>query len=239
MDIWDLAASPQGRSIAAATTTGVTVFTNVNERSLDAITTFSLPETMIVSYKDENVVFAGQRSGTVGLCDLRAHQFIQNRIRHGSGVTALRALSDHNYVLVRGSQHGKMSIYDLRFTPPVKATETSKRYVDFQAKDLPDRHGLGFDYDSNVDIVATAYSGSLQNRVSLFSTKTGKTIVSPLNRHSFQSPVTCLRFANFRSGMTDGKIDPSIGPKGIFTASGSLIDVWSAEGCGIETEEQE
>ena len=195
---------------------------------------------MTVSYKDENVILAGHRSGNVGLCDLRTRQAISKRIRHGSGITGLRALSDANCVLVRGFQGGKMSIYDLRYTPLVKASRTSKQYIEFPAARQPDRFGLGFDYEPTMNVVATAHSDTSQkqNRVSLFSTKTGQAIPSPLGAHNFREPVTCIRFANLRSGLVDGKIDSSIGPKGIVVASG-VLDVWSPEGCGIETDEQE
>jgi hypothetical protein len=150
-DIWHMAASPSGGKVAAACSEGVVVLRepehswgNTIQKRIGGV------EFMAVSFKDESVLLAGTRSGTVWLMDLRTRD-ATTRLRHGSGVTATRTLSNDNYVVVRGLE--TMSIYDLRFTP--LSESLSKPYMTFPGSYASDRFGLGFDYDPVLGVIAT------------------------------------------------------------------------------------
>ncbi len=129
-----------------------------------------------------------------------------------------------------------MSIYDLRFTKPQALTNP---YITISGSYASDRYGLGFDYDPILGLVATAHGSG--DRVSLFSTRTGKLVESPINKHNFAGPyewaergsVTDIKFANIREPVR-GKN----GVKSIFTANGVAVEEWSVEGGGVESEMQ-
>jgi hypothetical protein len=91
-------------------------------------------------------------------------------------------------------------------------------------------------------------AGLTGDRISLFSTRTGKIVPSPLNCHPFPAPVTCIQFTNaIRSRCADssvilagdGRPRENNEPKSIVTASGGRIDEWSVQGLGCEDERQE
>jgi WD40 repeat protein len=150
-DIWHMAASPSGGQVAAACSEGVVILRQP-ERSwgnrIEKLLGDS--EFMAVSFKDENVLLAGMRSGTVWLVDLRTYD-ATSRLKHGSGVTATRTLLNDNYIVVRGLE--TMSIYDLRFSP--LSESLSKPYMTFPGSYASDRFGLGFDYDPVLGVIAT------------------------------------------------------------------------------------
>lgn len=100
-DIWDIAASASGRRVVAACTSGLCIFGEPDYGLGSSMHKANDREFMAVSFKDENVVFGGTRSGTVRMVDLRSLAGTV-RLRHGSGVTAVRVLSNDNYVAVRG-----------------------------------------------------------------------------------------------------------------------------------------
>jgi hypothetical protein len=100
-DIWDIAASTSGRRAVAACSSGLLVLDDIEHGQHNSVRKSNDRDFMVVSFKDENVVFGGKRSGTVGMLDLRSATGTI-RLRHGNGVTAVRALSNDNYVVVRG-----------------------------------------------------------------------------------------------------------------------------------------
>jgi hypothetical protein len=95
----------------------------------------------------------------------------------------------------------------------------------------------------------TTVAASFGNRISLFSTRTGKIVSSPINSHLFSVPVTCIQFTNairsrcagFAGGILsdDGRPRENNEPKSIVTADGGRIDEWSVQGLGFEDEQQE
>jgi hypothetical protein len=150
-DIWHMAASPSGEKVAAACSEGVAILRQPGHGWGSGIPKLlGDAEFMAVSFKDESVLLAGMRSGTVWLMDLRTRD-ATSRLRHGSGVTATRTLLNDNYVVVRGLE--TMSIYDLRFTP--LSESLSKPYMTFPGSYASDRFGLGFDYDPVLGVIAT------------------------------------------------------------------------------------
>jgi hypothetical protein len=153
-DIWHMAASPSGGKVAAACSDGVVILRQPEHSWGNGVQKLlGDAEFMAVSFKDENVLLAGMRSGTVWLMDLRTRD-ATSRLRHGIGVTATRTLLNDNYVVVRGLD--KMSIYDLRFTP--LSESLSKPYMTFPGSYASDRFGLGFDYDPVLGMIATGMS---------------------------------------------------------------------------------
>jgi hypothetical protein len=150
-DIWHMAASPSGGKVAAACSEGVVILRQPEHSWGNTIQKpIGDAEFMAVSFKDESVLLAGMRSGTVWLMDLRTRD-ATSRLRHGSGVTATRTLLNDNYIAVRGLE--TMSIYDLRFTP--LSESLSKPYMTFPGSYASDRFGLGFDYDPVLGMIAT------------------------------------------------------------------------------------
>jgi len=109
-DIWDLAASPCGRTVVAGCSTGLRIFGHLDLGVRSRMRKTDDEEYMSVAFKDENVIFGGTRAGDVGVVDMRSLAGTL-RLRHGSGVTAVRALSNDNCVLVRGLE--KVRINDL------------------------------------------------------------------------------------------------------------------------------
>jgi hypothetical protein len=109
-DIWDLAASPCGRTVVAGCSTGLRIFSHLDLGVGSGMRKADDEEYMSVAFKDENIIFGGTRAGDVGVVDTRSLAGTL-RLRHGSGVTAVRALSNDNCVLVRGLE--KVRINDL------------------------------------------------------------------------------------------------------------------------------
>jgi WD40 repeat protein len=101
-DIWDMTASPSGRTVVAACSSGLRIFGDLDHGLDNLMRRTNDREYMAVSFKDENIVFGGTRAGTVRIVDLRSLSGGTSRLRHGSGVAAVRALSNDNYVVVRG-----------------------------------------------------------------------------------------------------------------------------------------
>lgn len=108
-DIWDLASSPCGRTVVAGCSTGLRIFGDLDHRLDNLMRKPSDKECMAVSFKDENIVFGGTRAGVVQIIDMRSLTGT-SRLRHGSGVTAVRALSNDNYVVVRGLEKVRMNV---------------------------------------------------------------------------------------------------------------------------------
>ena len=159
VDIWDMAASPSGLGVVAGCTSGLCVFGDASQQPQQGWGSTMTrrhrdTEFMAVAFKDEHVVLAGTRAGAVHVADLRSGAGTATaltRLRHGSGVTAVRALANDNYVAVRGL--ATVSIYDLRYTPLSKAL--SRPYMTFGGACAADRFGLGFDYDPVLGLIAT------------------------------------------------------------------------------------
>jgi hypothetical protein len=101
---------------------------------------------------------------------------------------------------------------------------------------------------------SAASTSSAGHHVSLFSTRTGKIVPSPLNSYHFSTPVTCIQFtnairarSNASSGRSsegdivgdDGRPCENNEPKSIVTTSGGRIAEWSVQGLGAEDERQE
>ena len=100
-DVWDIAASPLGTRVAAACTDGLRVFEDPlygTHRHLR-----NAQEPMVVAFKEESIAITGTRAGAVGLRDLRSASGTTTRLRHGSAVTAIRAINE-SHLLVRGLQ---------------------------------------------------------------------------------------------------------------------------------------
>jgi hypothetical protein len=108
-DVWDLAASPCGRTVAAGCSTGLRIFGHLDLGLGNLMRKTNDQECMAVSFKDENIVFGGTRAGIVQIVDMRSLAGA-SRLRHRSGVTAVRALSNDNYVVVRGLEEVSMNI---------------------------------------------------------------------------------------------------------------------------------
>jgi hypothetical protein len=119
-DIWDMAASPSGRAVAAACSTGLRIFGDFDHGLDDLMRKTNDREYMAVSFKDENIVLCGTRAGAVQIVDLRSLTGT-SRLRHGSGVAAVRTLSNDNYVLVRGLEKVRM-ILSSREKKPLETT---------------------------------------------------------------------------------------------------------------------
>lgn len=102
-DIWDMAASASGRMVVAGCSSGLCILGDLDHRLDSLMRTSNDREYMAVAFKDENIVFGGTRAGVMGMVDLRTLSGT-TRLRHGSGVMAVRALSNDNYVVVRGLQ---------------------------------------------------------------------------------------------------------------------------------------
>ena len=161
VDIWDMAASPTGRRVVAGCTSGLCVFGEAEAGQQGWGSTMTRrhrdTEFMAVAFKDEHVVLAGTRSGAVHMADLRSSaSTTTTRLRHGSGVTAVRVLANDNYVAVRGL--ATVSIYDLRYTPLSKSL--SRPYMTFSGAYASDRFSLGFDYDPLLGLIATGMYSS-------------------------------------------------------------------------------
>lgn len=157
------------------------------------------------------------------LGDLRGSSAVE-RIRSRSGVTALRRLRNENLILVSGLE--KMSVYDLRFNRVSgrhgKQSLKAQAVLDF---DVPPsmqqkRYGMGFDYDEELNIVASASTNFGEgNKVGLWNVSTGKRIEDGLlAKKVFEKPVTCLQMVDLRG---DGQRR-----KSILTASGGVIEEW-------------
>ena len=159
-----------------------------------------------------------------------------------------------------------MSIYDLRYIsrPQWTSTESTRPYLDFSKYQDSDRHGLGFDYDPDLGLIASGESvcvgtssegqerkltmflprqasanGLSNNTVLLFSARSGKVIDSRLNKHHFISPVTCIRFARTRSTVTGELVPIDNEPKSVLIAAGCDVDEGSWQGLGFEQDDQE
>lgn len=131
--VLDMAASPTQRMAAMATSDGLAL-SLIPETADELVKGFFMTgvvgEQMSVTFKDENTIITGTRSGRVTLCDVRDRALESGsasvmRIQHSSAISGLAALPQDgggHRVLVNGLQDMKM--YDLRFAPS-PSSETS------------------------------------------------------------------------------------------------------------------
>ncbi|KAK5058601.1 hypothetical protein LTR84_010864 [Exophiala bonariae] len=161
-------------------------------------------------FKDNNVIVCGARDGTVRLADLRATtkaDFSTARIQHTSGVSHVRTIGAHQ-VLVHGLT--STSLYDLRWCPQPSRSKpfngrprfnTSQAYLSFNVPEQrrQNRYGLGFAYDTELNIVLGASTDFHKNHcVNLWDASTGQLLESPLLSRKFTEPVMCAQFVDVR-----------------------------------------
>ena len=181
-------------------------------------------EPLLVRFKDDNVFMAGGRSGDVVFGDVRVELSFVTRLRHGGAISGLRSMRSDNLVLVNGLEN--MGVYDLRYTDAPRGKKKGKRLSQMVLEfDVPQsmqqkRYGLGFNYDEELNIVASASTdfGS-KHRVGLWDCGTGRRIKEgALTNRGFKEPVTCLQMIDLRGH------GPSA--KSILTKSGGIIEEW-------------
>ncbi len=179
-------------------------------------------ERLVVSFKDENVFMAGGRSGSVLFGDVRANSSV-TRLKHGGAISGLRKMRNECLILVNGLE--KMGMYDIRYNcgkGSTKKKPLAEMVLDF---DVPEsmqqkRCGLGFDYDEELNVAASACTdfGS-KHKVGLWDCGTGQRIQEgALTQKEFFEPVTCLQMLDLRG--------QSQSAKSILTKSGGVIEEW-------------
>lgn len=211
-----------------ATSTGLAVFGEESE--LKFIPDLDGRELMAVTFKDDNTIVAGERSGCIHFYDSRSAASVL-RMRHRDSVAHIRTMADPELLLVNGLR--RMSIYDLRNTPIPQKVQKGKQgqwthiskstaFLEFHIPQemRADRYGLGFAYSAELGLVARASSQPTgKNKVTLYSSKTGRIIDCRLTRHDFKEPVTCIDIRRVRDG-----------PESVFIASGGEILEWTCMG---------
>lgn len=190
-----------------------------------------LTDQTCVEFQDENIIMFGGRNGRVTLCDVRDHSATVMRLQHSSGVAHIQALANSGQprVLVQGIQD--MKVYDLRYCPiPTRQPRTSsssttttnghkrpRTYLhspsvttfSMSATRRPNNFNLGFAYDAELNLVASASTDHHANhRIGLWDVATGRMVESPLNAVRFGAEVTCAEFVDWnRSATVDGSQD--------------------------------
>lgn len=167
-------------------------------------------ECMTSEWQTENVYITGKRSGVVRFHDERVDTST-SRLYHPSAVTATKMI-DESRILVRGLK--QMSLYDLRFAkkPNLKRrkdyTIPCMEYPTFPGSD---RFGLGFDYDPELKIFATATDLPPNIPLPTSSPKSNNSILlfDPYSPHPLPTP-SSFRYQHDLEPITDLYFTPSI-----------------------------
>ena len=236
--IWDIAVPRQSaggavtpRHMVMATSGGTKIceFDN-GARGVSVVRTLEttgdhgmVEQAMAVRFKDENVFMVGVRNGDVIFGDVRVKNSV-TRMKHDSAVSGLRRMRNENLVLVNGLKG--MAVYDLRYSRRAKAGKKKYSFAEMILKfDVPEsmqqkRYGLGFDYDEELNVAASAATDFMsQHRVGLWDCGSGKPIEeSPLAKMEFKELVTCLQMIDLR--------DHGQSAKSILTMSGGIVEEW-------------
>ncbi|OQE42086.1 hypothetical protein PENCOP_c004G08695 [Penicillium coprophilum] len=139
-----------------------------------------------VEWMSPDVIAAGQKNSKIFLHDLRSGGSA-TRLQHNDAVMAMKKMDEHRLVAAGPSS---LRMYDLRFVPEArKRHDSSKSYLNFhEFSSLP---FPTFDLSTELGLLA---SPSQDCKIQLFSLQTGLQVSSPLTRHQYSSPPSCVRF---------------------------------------------
>ncbi|KAJ5916193.1 hypothetical protein N7504_000208 [Penicillium tannophilum] len=174
-----------------------------------------------VGWLSTNVIASGLRDSTVFLHDLRSNSSAA-RLQHPHTVSKLLRVDEHRIVV---AGHDTLQIYDIRFAPngvqrrpnPITKSHTASRpYLTFQ--------GYSPSAVPQMDIceeLGLLANGSDNQKVQLFSLRTGVEVASPLGDHKYSHPIEALRFGNGEEISAGGTGVPSL-----LIGSNKRIDEW-------------
>ncbi|KAF4766388.1 hypothetical protein HAV15_010998 [Penicillium sp. str.  len=139
-----------------------------------------------VEWMSQDVIAAGQKNSKIFLHDLRSGGSA-TRLQHNDSVMEMKQMDEYRLV---AAGPRSLRMYDLRFAPKaLKPQDSSKPYLtfpDFSSLPIPT-----FDLSTELGLLA---SPSQHCRIQLFSLQTGLQVPSPLTRHQYSSPPSCVRF---------------------------------------------
>lgn len=263
--IMDFATSPSRESLAIATSSGVSVMTDL--AYAQRVTSTAIHgEQMKVGFKDEHVLMSGSRSGKLMFCDTRSSSsetstststssasWANNRpqskasaalrIQHSSAISGIAALPDGNRVLVNGLTD--MKIYDLRFVTaptPNRDPQYYKQYIRHHAY-IPSTPVVSFNIPptrrQNRYGLGFAYDPELDLVVSTSTDNYHNHRVGLWSAATGQLLDSPLNEHRFKEPVTcAGVARLRDGPKSILLASAGKVEEWCAQGRGFETEQE-
>ncbi|ERF76619.1 hypothetical protein EPUS_04439 [Endocarpon pusillum Z07020] len=246
---WQTAVSPTGQFFAIASSEGLTHYRMVPSHLMGTSMWVARQKPAVAEYmavafgQNDRIIMGGRRTGEITFFDERTNGFV-TRLRHADAVSAI-ALVDDNRIVARGLQ--TMSLYDLRYTkrPSKKEVESkiaTAPYRTFQWENSSLKFRLGFDYSSELGIIATGSSKAMSSNhllpnhhqtIDLFSVRTGKKLRSlPLSTAHHTQAATCIKFSRIRSTLRPNSelriIDNE--PLSLLASSEGRILEWSCQG---------
>ncbi|KAF7503446.1 hypothetical protein GJ744_003738 [Endocarpon pusillum] len=246
---WQTAVSLTGQSFAVASSEGLTHYRMSPSHTMGtnmwvARQKPAVAEYMAVAFgQNDRITMGGRRTGGITFFDERTNGFV-TRLRHADAVSAI-AMIDDDRIVARGLQ--TMSLYDLRYTKrpskkEVKSKIATAPYRTFPWENASLEFRLGFDYSSELGIIATGSSKAMSSNrllpihhqtIDLFSVRTGKKLRSlPLSTAHHSQAATCIKFSRIRSTLRPNSelriMDNE--PLSLLASSEGRIIEWSCQG---------